>query len=169
MSNERSATDFPLSQGGAALGARLRRLSERIDREADRIYRESGVSFEQRWYGVMNQLAAHGPMTVGALAGALGITHAAVSQTRASLVAEGLLDVVADPADARRRTLVLSAAGKRLVIELQPLWRALSDVSTDLNREAPGLLDALDKLDAALERESLAQRVRARLTKQAES
>jgi DNA-binding MarR family transcriptional regulator len=147
-----------------ALGARLRRLSERIDREADRIYRESGIRFEQRWYGVMNQLAAHGPMTVGALAGALGITHAAVSQTRASLVAEGLVDVVGDPADARRRMLSLSVAGERLLIELQPLWRALNDVAADLSSEAPGLLNALDKLEAALARQSLEHRVRARLT-----
>jgi hypothetical protein len=60
--------------------------------------------------------------------------------------------------------LSLSVAGERLLIELQPLWRALNDVAADLSSEAPGLLNALDKLEAALARQSLEHRVRARLT-----
>jgi hypothetical protein len=45
--------DYPSRFGGAAIGARLRRLSDRIDREADGLYSALGIDFEQRWFGVM--------------------------------------------------------------------------------------------------------------------
>jgi len=68
--------------GAAAIGARLRRLSERIDRDAGRLYAEAGIDFEQRWFGVINLLALLGPRTVGELASFLGVSHASVSQVR---------------------------------------------------------------------------------------
>ena len=65
--------DYPSHHRGAAIGARLRRLSERIDREANAIYAEMDIEFEQRWFGVLNQLALSGPMSVGELAAVLGV------------------------------------------------------------------------------------------------
>ncbi|RYG81768.1 MAG: MarR family transcriptional regulator, partial [Alphaproteobacteria bacterium] len=46
-------SDYSRSFGGAALGARLRRASERIDRDGTRVYATRDVRFEQRWYGVL--------------------------------------------------------------------------------------------------------------------
>ena len=77
--------DYVAEIGGAALGARLRRLSAAIDADAARIYAARGVRFEQRWFGVLNQLALVGPLGVRQLADLLGITHASVSETRQSL------------------------------------------------------------------------------------
>src|SRR5688500_13916709 len=71
--------DYPKSVGGVALGARLRRLSEAIDRDATRAYSSLGIKFEQRWFGVLNQLALNGPMSVSEIASALRITRASVS------------------------------------------------------------------------------------------
>jgi|CXWL01.1.fsa_nt_gi DNA-binding MarR family transcriptional regulator len=163
MSSTRSARDYPKSQGGAAIGARLRRLSERLDRDADRIYADLDIVFEQRWYGVLNQLTLLGPLSVGDLAEALGITHAAVSQTRAALAAQGLVLSSDDPNDARRRVLSLSAAGRRLVTRLTPIWNALNEAARELDREAGRVVDALERLERALDRASLPDRVRAKL------
>ena len=88
-------TDFPRSQGGAAIGARLRRLSETLDYDAARVYGALGIRFEQRWFGVLNQIDRHGPMSVGDLATQLRITHVSVSQTRQSLERAGI--IVAEP------------------------------------------------------------------------
>lgn len=57
--------------GGASVGALLRRLSERIDRDANRVYSQLGAVFEQRWMGVLNLLALRGPMSVKELAAVL--------------------------------------------------------------------------------------------------
>ncbi|MGH6965825.1 MAG: MarR family winged helix-turn-helix transcriptional regulator [Phenylobacterium sp.] len=152
--------DYPRTQGGAAIGARLRRLSERIDREADQVYRQLGIEFEQRWFGLLNVLAMSGPLSVGEIAETLGITHAAVSQTRASLQARGLVAADADPTDARRRALRLTADGEALVARLRPTWEALNEVARELNREAGDAVETLGRLEAALDRRGLLDRLR---------
>jgi DNA-binding MarR family transcriptional regulator len=151
--------DYSRRLGGAALGARLRRLSEAIDGDATRAYGTLDVTFEQRWFGVLNQLVLHGPLTVGELAIRLRITHVSVSQTRASLEKAGLAQTTADPEDARRRRLALTPAGAALVGRLRPLWRALEAAALDLDAEAQAVTAALDRLEDALARRSLYQRV----------
>ncbi len=155
--------DYPSRFGGAAIGARLRRLSDRIDREADGLYSALGIDFEQRWFGVMNQLALNTTMSVSELAAALGVTHVAVSQTRAALLARGLIKATDDPADARRRALTLSAQGRKMVKQLAPVWSALNDAARDVDREAGNVAEALARLEAALDKRSLVARVRAKL------
>ncbi|MDY7233329.1 MarR family winged helix-turn-helix transcriptional regulator [Hyalangium rubrum] len=157
--------NFTDKAGAAAVGARLRRLSERIDREATELYAELGVKFEQRWFGTMNLLDLYGPLTVGELAQALGITHVSVSQTRDSLQRSGLTTSDVDPSDGRRRTVRLTKEGKALVARLKPLWTALSQAAAELDQEAGDVLAALERLERALERSSLSERVRRLLRK----
>lgn len=155
--------DYTRTVGGAAVGGRLRRLSEWIDGDSGRVYAALGVRFEQRWFGVLNQLALRGEGTVGELAGALRITHASISQTRRSLEVAGLITAQPDPKDGRRRPLRLTAAGRDLVARLSPLWRALDEAAQDLNDEAGDAAAVLDRLDDALARRSWFERVMARL------
>lgn len=149
--------DKPASHG---FGTRLRRLVERLDRDVQALYREVGSSFEPRWYAVFTALLEHGPATVGDLAQRLDVTHAAVSQVRSALLAEGLITTRADPRDGRRTTLVVTPKGAAAAIELQPLWRAINAATAEvLAKEAPGLLDGLQNLAGALDRRSMKSRV----------
>lgn len=143
----------------AAIGARLRRLSERIDREANAIYQQQGIAFEQRWYGTLSLLDARGPLSVVEIARLLGITHVAVSQTRRSLMEAGLVAASSDAKDGRRRTLSLTKDGAAFVARLWPLWDALNLAGEALNREAGDIAAGLDRLEAALDRQPLAVRV----------
>jgi DNA-binding MarR family transcriptional regulator len=105
--------DYSRSVGGAALAARLRRLAERFDRDSARLYAAVGVKFEQRWYGLLNQLDRNGPMAVGDLARTLRITHVSISQARHSLEAEGLVRTSSSAHDARVRQIALTRKGRR--------------------------------------------------------
>lgn len=145
----------------AALGARLRRLSAQIDAEASRVYAAKGIAFEQRWFGVLDALARDGPQSVNRLAARLGITHASVSQTRDSLARASLIETADDALDRRRRMLSLSDHGKHMVAELAPLWASFDVAALELDTEVGGLIDALDRLDAALAHRSLGARVEA--------
>ncbi len=148
-----------------AIGKRLRRLSALIDQDARRLYLEAGVNFEQRWFGVLNLLAANEAMTVKELAAELQITHASVSETRRSLEKENIIRSKADATDGRQRLLSLTAKGKRLCEKLQPLWLALEETSDELNDEARNVAAALDRLSAALEKRSLYERAAEKLAK----
>lgn len=148
----------------AALGARLRRLSEAVDRDATRAYAQMGVRFEQRWFGVLNQLARNGPMTVSELAAALRITRASVSQTRQSLEDAGIVDTEDHPSDARQRHLVLTDAGSKLIRRLKSLWQAMDDAAMEVDAEAGDVVAALDRLDEALARQSMFDRIVGKLS-----
>ena len=155
--------DYTRKYGPAAIGARLRRLSESIDEDAGRIYVDAGIDFQQRWVGILEQLDERGAQSVGELAAALGIRHSSVSQTRRSLEDAGLVESDVDPQDGRSRLLRLSASGKQLVRRLKPLWRILNATSLELDKEADGVVAALDRLDHALERLPLYDRVRQKI------
>jgi MarR family transcriptional regulator, organic hydroperoxide resistance regulator len=155
--------DYTRKYGPAAIGARLRRLSENIDEDAGRVYVDLGIDFQQRWVGILEQLHDRGAQPVGELAASLGIRHSSVSQTRRSLEEAGLVESQVDPQDGRSRLLRLSGSGKELVRRLQPLWKILNATSLELDAEADHVIAALDRLDRALERLSLYDRVRQKL------
>ncbi|MCR6701848.1 MAG: MarR family transcriptional regulator [Dokdonella sp.] len=120
--------DYTARAGGAALGARLRRLSERVDRDLAAFYAHLGVEFEQRWFGVLNLLDLFGPMSIGQLAEALAIRHVSVSQSKDSLEKAGLVAVRLDGKDARRRELHLTPRGRAFVKRMRPVWDALGGI-----------------------------------------
>jgi DNA-binding MarR family transcriptional regulator len=155
--------DYSRTAGGEALAARLRRLSERMDRDGTRIYAAQDVRFEQRWYGLLNQLVLNGPMSIGEIAAALRITHVSVSQASRSLEAAGIVTSAAASTDARRRELRLTPKGDELVAQLSPMWRAFNAVAEELNAEAGDIIPLLDRLDDALARKSLFDRVNEKL------
>ena len=145
---------------GGGFGSRLRKLVDKLDREVVVLYRELGVGFEPRWYAVFTTLLVEGPATVGELSQRLGVTHAAVSQVRSALQAEGLLATRVDPADARRHVLAITPKGAALAVQLQPLWQAINAVTARLlEGEAPGLAGGIEDFSNALDRQSLKDRV----------
>lgn len=156
-------SDFSRQSGAAAIGARLRRLSERIDRDAARLYRESGEAFEQRWYGVVNLLNQRDALSVGELATRLGVSHASVSQIRDGLAKAGLIDWENDARNARLRRLRLTPAGRALVARLTPLWGALNEAAKELNQEAEDALSAIERLETAVARLSIYDRASKRM------
>ena len=148
------------SQDVMAFGSRLRRLLERMDREVLAVYRMAGQRFEPRWYGVFAALRDEGPLTVGELSRRLGISHAAVSQVRTALEAEGLISGGGDPRDGRRHVLSLTTLGRHTASQLAPLWSALAGaVGGILAEHAPNLPSDLDALERALDARALSVRV----------
>ncbi len=147
------------SEGGAVIAKHFRRLSERLDRDANQVYNQLGVPFEQRWMGVLDLLDRCGPRSVNEIARDLNISHPSVSQTRSSLIASKLLAERAVPNDGRRRVLYLTAKGERMVEMLKPLWAALEQAGQELNEESGNIVVLLRRLETALDRQSILDRV----------
>jgi DNA-binding MarR family transcriptional regulator len=157
--------DYSRSFGAAALGARLRRASERIDRDGTRVYAAQNIRFEQRWYGILRQLVEHArPMAVGEIAAILRITHASVSEASRSMEEAGLIASIAAPEDGRRRLLHLTDLGQALTTKMAPLWEAFNAAAEELNDEAGDLVRLLDRLDDALDRVSMFDRIMSKVS-----
>jgi MarR family transcriptional regulator, organic hydroperoxide resistance regulator len=158
VGERRSAEDFIEAYGSASVGARLRRLSERIDREARAVYKHAGIDFEQRWVGVLILLSERRELTVGELAEALGITQPSVSQTLRSLQAAKLVVAQTDPRDPRRRIQALTEAGLQLVEKARPVWEALMEAARDLDRAGIDIVTPLNQIERELDRKPLLER-----------
>lgn len=150
--------DYIRSHGNAGVGARLRRLSERIDRESNAVYAHLGLHFEQRWMGVLMLLDERGEMTVGELAEALRITQPSVSQTLRSLQAARIVSDKADRRDSRRRIQRLSPKGLQFIEQVRPVWVALMQTARDLDREGIDLLTPIDRIEKILDQKSVLER-----------
>lgn len=147
-----------MNHPASSFGFRLRRLSESLDQQIQRIYRRSRLEFEPRWYPVM-VLLQQGRYGVMDMAHELGVTHAAVSQIVSAMKKAGLILTQADPSDGRRSLLSLSRKGQVLAHQLQPLWQAIAEATTELlQQEVPDLLPALDALESCLKQMDMLQR-----------
>ncbi len=150
--------------GSLALGSRLKRLSDRFMTEGAEIYKAAAVPFEPRWFPLFSLLAERGPLAIGEAAEALGLSHAAVSQTARGMVERGVLSTAKDRGDERRTKIELSAAGRALIPRLRPLWDAIRAAVDELS-QATGtdVLSTLSRLERAMDTENLAERTARRL------
>ncbi|RSK24700.1 bifunctional helix-turn-helix transcriptional regulator/GNAT family N-acetyltransferase [Hymenobacter metallilatus] len=154
--------DFFDEIGPAALGSRLRRLSELMTGQAAEVYALYHVAFEPRWFPVFYVVATEPGRHVGDIAGRIGQTHAAVSQTVKDLVKHGLVQVQRGETDQRRSVISLTEQGAAL-------WPALQQQTADVQQASEALLAetrynlwlAIEEMEYALSRQSMAGRVKA--------
>jgi DNA-binding MarR family transcriptional regulator/ribosomal protein S18 acetylase RimI-like enzyme len=156
--------DLIAELGELALASRLRRLADTLQKDVTGVYAELGFDFQARWFAVLAALRGSRPLPVTSLAARLGLSHQAASKTVALLVERGLVAESADPADARRKRVALSASGRQLCRSLERVWDEIRQANAALLAEADiDLLGDLARLEAALAADSMADRVRRRL------
>ena len=146
--------------GELAFATRLKRLSERLLKDVSRIYQVLDVDFEARWFAVLYGLSKRSPMTVTALAQALGLTHTAVNQLAAEMTKKNLVLSMNDRKDERKRLLRLSKKGQQVVKSLAPVWREIRSATIDLLAAAKhDMLAAVGDIEAQLDERDMYERV----------
>lgn len=156
--------DFIADLKELALATRLKRLSERLMKDVSQVYGDLGIDFKANWFSIVYALGQDSPMAVTELANMLGLSHPAVNQIAAQLISRGLVRQAKDSSDERRRLLYLSPAGQRLIRELKPVWVEIRRANRGLLRQTGvDFLGDLARLEAALEEDSMANRVNRRL------
>lgn len=128
----------PLTHTAAALRLAVGRLSRRMRQEST-----LGRSLTQ--IGIMVTLDRQGPTTLGELAAAERVAPPTITKAVATLVAEGLVEKVADLDDRRVHRARLTAAGRRDVEAIRRQREAW--LTTRLATLAP---EAVDQLVAVL-------------------
>lgn len=150
-----------LKRGFGALSCRLRRLSERLDRDLRDVYQAHGVYFDPAWFPVMAALSDHGPMSLAEIADCTGLAASSIGAHRGRLVTEGLVQLDQDPRDLRRQRLSLTPKGRAVSVSLEQLWAAIGTAAQALCAEtAPDILNDLEVLEKALSRRRMPARVK---------
>ncbi|WP_262692176.1 bifunctional helix-turn-helix transcriptional regulator/GNAT family N-acetyltransferase [Kordiimonas aestuarii] len=142
------------------IGTRMRRLSEQMSADADRVYKEAGTDFRVSYFYVIYALFERGSMPISEIARLAGFSHSAVSQTVKRLGKFGWVETLSTE-DGRQKLVTLTDDGKKLVDDVKPFWFALERAVKAAMAEADvDLLAALDGLESALKSKSMYDRLR---------
>jgi len=121
----------------------IRQAARHVTQFYDQLFAPVGLRATQ--YAILSRLRRDGPMTINALAAALVMDRTTLGRNILPLQRDGLIEVVAAPADRRRRELRLTAAGvarQRAASERWGMAQARFDevFGRDRARELRGLL-----------------------------
>jgi DNA-binding MarR family transcriptional regulator len=151
--------------GFLTLGTRMKRIGERLQADTQKIMDELGAPLQASQYPFLAAVDRLGPLTVGDLAEAIGITQPGATRTVGQLVELGMLESEPAPDDQRRRIVSLTKEGRRLVATAKRhVWPRIRDAVADLCGDLDGpLLDQLAAIEDGLAAAPLDRRV-ARVT-----
>lgn len=147
------------------LGSLLRLLLERLDRDVEAAYRDSGLAFKPRYTSIFRLLAAKGELRVSEIVSAMGLSQPSVTNSLAAMRKDGLVDVKRGT-DGRERLVALSKKALVWREELVHHWARTSvaaesldtDIGTSLSETVRSALVQLDRrsyrqrIDAVAER-----------------
>ncbi|RZK49691.1 MAG: MarR family transcriptional regulator [Pedobacter sp.] len=147
-----------------ALATRLKRLSERLSVDVSKIYKESEVSIEARWFLLLHILEKNKVMAITEIADALQLSHPAIVQMVNELSEKKLITTKSDKNDARKRLISLSPLGKKNLAKLAPILASIAQENKRWIAEAEAdILTTLEQLEKALDEQSMYQRIKLNL------
>ncbi|HSV44354.1 MAG TPA: MarR family winged helix-turn-helix transcriptional regulator [Ramlibacter sp.] len=131
----------------------MRQLTRRIGKHHDAELSKAGLRATQ--YALLWAIAQVGPLRPSRLADLMMMAPSTLSRAMRPLEAAGWIRL-GTGADARTRTVFITAAGKRKQLEAQPHWHAgQRKLHARLGLELVSQLDA--RIDQALERLAIAR------------
>jgi DNA-binding MarR family transcriptional regulator len=142
----------------------LRLLQAAMDADIARIYAEAQIEgLKPSFVMELIRLHTRGPMTITELAESVQRTHSAISQKVAAMRAAGLVRTTAG-ADARAKSVMLTARGRGVVGQLAAEWRATEAAIAEIEAEIPYPLSrVVTDIEAALGRKSFHDRIAEKL------
>lgn len=152
--------DVVHSLGFLPLGTRLKRLGERMQGDAQRIMDELGVPLQASHYSFLASLDRLGPLTIGGLAEAVGVTQPGATRSVGQLVRLGMVAVRRPREDRRRRVIALTARGRwQVSYARETVWPRIEAAVADLCASLSGpLLRQLDAIEDGLAERPLHRR-----------
>jgi DNA-binding MarR family transcriptional regulator len=156
--------------GALALASRLKRISERLQRDVSRIYRSQNVDFESRWFPVLYLLKENKQVSIMEAARSLGLTHPAINQIAGEMADAGLVASARDKTDERRRLLSLTKKGETTLARLEPIWTDVEAATQRLIESAgTGVMRILASIESELDNESMYERIKKLIAKRQQS
>lgn len=138
-------------------------MRKRMDASLADLYDELGIVGLTTRFSMAIMFLADGDATIRSLAERCGVTHSAMSQSVTAMKKAGLVSSTPGD-DARSRVVALTEHGRRLAPLLWDEFYATEAAVAELDSELSMPLSTLvAEIDAALDRESFADRVRRHL------
>lgn len=152
--------DIVKSLGFLCLGSRFRRIGERLQADTQEIIDELGIAIQAAQYPFLAAIDQAGPLTIGALAQAVGITQPGATRTVSQLQDLGYVDMQVSPDDQRRRMVSLTPKGRALIEHSRrAVWPRVEQGVSELCADLSGpILDQLAAIEVGLAEMPLSRR-----------
>jgi DNA-binding MarR family transcriptional regulator len=152
--------DVVRALGYLCLGTRLKRIGELVQADTQRIMESLDVTLQAGQYPLLAAIDRLGPLSIGELAEALGVTQPGVTRAAGLLAEAGYLTARREKGDQRIRRLSLTEAGEALIARSkQEIWPLIeATVREACDRLEGDLLDRLNQLEDALQQKPLHRR-----------
>ena len=147
--------------GFLCLGSRFKRIGERLQSDVQRILDEQQIPIQASQFPALAAVDRLGPITIGELADAIGITQPGATRIAAQLADAGLLQIQQARNDQRRRHVSLTDKGQRLVdASKRQLWPEIDKAVAAICGQLSGpLLEQLASIERDLEAMPLNRRI----------
>ena len=144
--------DIVRELGYLTLGSRLKRIGERLQAQAQVLIEEVGVSLPAAQFPLLAALARLGPLSVGELAQAVGVSQPGVTRMLEKLESGGLVKSERARGDRRVRPIALTRSGRQLAARSKAIiWPRIEAAVADACAGSTGpLLTQLAALEDAL-------------------
>lgn len=154
--------DFVRHKGYLTLGTRLKRIGDLLQADVQQLLDSEGVAIQTGQYPLIAALDEFGPLTVGELAEALGVSQPGITRSVGQLAKQGVVTVERGEKDQRTKVVTLAPAGQAMVDRgKRDLWQVIDGSLADIcGEDTTPLLDELDRLETALAYKSLYRRMR---------
>ncbi len=153
--------DIVRRKGYLTLGSRMRRIGEKLQAEVQQLMDEQDMPIQANQYPLLTALYENGPLPVGDLAEALGVSQPGVTRNVGQLAKQGIVSVQRGAKDQRKTVVALTDPGRSLVESGQKdVWPKIETCLADiLSGQSGPLLEQLDSLEDALKEMSFAHRI----------
>ncbi|MGA7837276.1 MAG: bifunctional helix-turn-helix transcriptional regulator/GNAT family N-acetyltransferase [Ignavibacteriaceae bacterium] len=147
--------------GAAGIHYRLKRLSDKINGDVLKIYKENFPEIEPAWFTVLFSISENGACSVQDIATSLGISHPAVIQFIKKIEKADLVHSTSDILDKRKKIISLTPGGTELLEKIKPVHSDIENAYLQLMEDSGlDVPDILEKLETSLSQNSLNNRIR---------
>jgi DNA-binding MarR family transcriptional regulator len=159
--------NFYQDLGFLVFGSRLKRLGDTFLNDVNRVYKNRKIQFESSWLPVFYILSQKKEVSIKEISDRLKVSHSAISQLISSLQEKGLIKSVTSKKDARHKAITFTAKGEKMLLKIQPVWKALEKAMNELAEESGSsskkILKALTGIEAGLKQKTMFERIDAHL------
>ena len=154
--------DVLAEMGYLALGSRLKRLAERMQADATKVFADRGLPIQGTHFPLLAALTTYGPLSVTEAVEAVGISQPAVTRIHNALQKLGITTTSRVKGDNRQKLIRLTAKGEALLEALKAdLWPQVRRAAQGLcEGEETDFLSWITRLETALQDRSLHDRIR---------
>ncbi|CAA9195557.1 hypothetical protein FLA105534_00722 [Flavobacterium bizetiae] len=144
--------------GILAISTRLQRLSEQLRKDGALFYKSYGIDFEPKWFPVVYTLYHKEVLSVVEIANEIGYTHPSTISLLKELEKQKLIRSKKDKVDERKRLILLTPKGQKLIEKMKPVWEVMSSVLKEIADNQNNLLQAINEAENKIMHQSFLQR-----------